>query len=76
MFPLVIYYQGFLAILHSHSSSLHPGQQWSRTNGKGLFFVCFKYSYQLPSVISISLSKQLLPHLSKDYDLERLLIDL
>ena len=35
------------------------------------FFVCFKYVYQLPRVILISLGKLFLPHLSKDYDLGR-----
>lgn len=71
-FPLVGYHEGFLAVLHSPSSSLHGGHHRGRPNGKGLFsFVCFKYAYQLPSTIATSFPKQLLPHLSKDYDLGR-----
>lgn len=67
IFPLVMYYQGFLAIVPRHSSRLHPGQQMEHIEWKG-FILCtlvyFKYSSQLPNRSHYQNSS--LPHLSKD----------
>lgn len=46
-FPLIIYDPGFLAALHSHSN-LPSGQEWSRPNGKGLFFFALNIPSNFP----------------------------